>query len=53
MKHGLSKEVYDKIGLYSLNYKIVADYDFMLRMLSDKQIKLQFDGLQTVIISSY
>lgn len=38
----LKKEVYDKIGNYNLKYKIVADYDFMLRMLADKQIKLEY-----------
>lgn len=37
----LKKEVYDKIGLYDLKYKIVADYDFMIRMLLDKEIKLE------------
>lgn len=38
----LKKEVYEKIGLFNLNYKIVADYDFMIRMLKDKQIKLSY-----------
>ena len=38
----LKKEVYDKIGLYNLKYKIVADYDFMIRMLLDKEIKLEY-----------
>ena len=38
----LKKEVYDKIGLYNLKYKIVSDYDFMIRMLLDKQIKLEY-----------
>lgn len=38
----LKKEVYDKIGLYDLKYKIVADYDFMIRMLLDKEIKLEY-----------
>ena len=28
--------------MFNLKYKIVADYDFMLRMLSDKQIKLEY-----------
>lgn len=27
----IRKEVYDKIGLYNLDYKIVADYEFMIR----------------------
>lgn len=38
----LKREVYDKIGLFDLNYKIVADYDFMLRMMKDKDIKLSY-----------
>lgn len=38
----LKKDVYKKIGLFNLNYKIVADYDFMIRMLKDKQIKLSY-----------
>ena len=27
----IRKEVYEKIGLYNLDYKVVADYDFMVR----------------------
>lgn len=38
----LKKEIYDKIGLFDLNYKIVADYDFMIRMLKDNDIKLEY-----------
>jgi glycosyltransferase len=38
----LKKEVYDKIGLFNLQYRIVADYDFMIRMMKDKTIKLQY-----------
>lgn len=38
----LKKEVYEKIGLYNLDYPIDADYDFMLRMLKDKEIKLSY-----------
>ena len=38
----LKKEVYEKIGLFNLNYRIVADYDFMLRMMKDKEIKLSY-----------
>lgn len=38
----LKKEVYDKIGLFNLKYKIVADYDFMIRMMKDKTIKLEY-----------
>ena len=38
----LKKEVYDKIGLFDLQYRIVADYDFMLRMMKDENIKLEY-----------
>lgn len=38
----LKKEVYNKIGLFNLQYKVVADYDFMLRMLQNKEIALQY-----------
>ena len=38
----LKREVYDKIGLFNLKYRIVADYDFMIRMLKDKTIKLEY-----------
>lgn len=38
----LKKEVYNKIGIFNLKYKIVADYDFMLRMLKNKDIILEY-----------
>ena len=38
----LKKEVYDKIGLFDLQFRIVADYDFMLRMMKDESIKLEY-----------
>lgn len=38
----LKKEVYNKIGLFNLKYRIVADYDFMIRMLKDKSIRLEY-----------
>lgn len=37
----LKKEVYDKLGLYNLKYKVVSDYDFMVRLLLDKDITLK------------
>lgn len=37
----LKKEVYEKIGDFNLNYRICADYDFMIRMMKDKSIKLE------------
>ena len=38
----LKKEVYDKYGLYKTDYRISADYEFMIRILKDKQVKLSY-----------
>ncbi len=38
----LKKEVYQKHGIFDLNYKIAADYDFMLRVLKDKTLKFGY-----------
>ncbi len=38
----LKKEVYDKIGIFNLKYKIAADYDFMIRVMKDNTIKLNY-----------
>lgn len=38
----LKKEVYDKIGLFNLNYRIAADYDFMIRVMKNEKIKLEY-----------
>ena len=37
----LKKEVYDQYGLYNQEFKIAADYDFMLRIMKEN-IKLQY-----------
>ena len=44
----LKKEVYQKHGNFNQNYKISADYDFMLRVLKDKT--LRFVYLPKVIV---
>ena len=44
----LKKEVYQKHGNFNQNYKISADYDFMLRVLKDKT--LRFVYLPKVVI---
>ncbi|MBE5820672.1 MAG: glycosyltransferase [Clostridiales bacterium] len=36
----LTKEAYDKMGLYDLKYKVVSDYDFMVKLLLNKEINL-------------
>ena len=43
----LKKEVYEKHGVFDLNFKISADYDFMLRVLKDET--LTFVYIQKVI----
>lgn len=35
----ISKKLYDKFGMYSLKYPYSADYEFMLRIRKEKQIK--------------
>ena len=37
----LKKEVYNKYGLYNQDYKIAADYDFMLRIMKSN-VKLKY-----------
>ena len=36
----LKKEVYDEMGLYDLKYKVVSDYDFMVKLLISKKYNL-------------
>jgi len=38
----LKKEVYDKYGLYKTDYRISADYEYMIRILKDGQVKLSY-----------
>lgn len=38
----LKKEVYEKHGLFNLDYKIAADYDLMLRIFSDNTLKFHY-----------
>jgi glycosyltransferase len=38
----LKKSVYEKHGLFDLKYLIAADYDFMMRILSDKSLKFGY-----------
>ena len=38
----LKKEVYEKVGKFNLKYRICADYDFMIRMMLDKSINLEY-----------
>lgn len=38
----LKKEVYEKHGLFNLDYKIAADYDFMLRIFKEPDLKFKY-----------
>lgn len=38
----LKKSVYEKIGNFDLKFRIAADFDFMIRLLKDKTIKLSY-----------
>ena len=38
----LKKEVYQKHGLFDTSFKIAGDYDFMLRVMLDKEINLVY-----------
>jgi glycosyltransferase len=38
----LKKNIYKKHGVFNLNYKISADYDFMLRILKDNTLNFEY-----------
>ena len=38
----LKKEIYDKHGSFDLNYKVSADYDFMVRILKDSELNFKY-----------
>ena len=38
----LTKQVYEKVGEFNLDYRIAADYDFMIRMMKMDSIKLEY-----------
>lgn len=38
----LKKEVYDQFGVYKTDYKIAADYEYMIRILHEDRIKLSY-----------
>lgn len=38
----LKKEVYDRYGFYKTDYRISADYEFMIRILKDGKVKLSY-----------
>lgn len=38
----LRREVYERFGYYKTDYRISADYEFMIRILKDRQVKLSY-----------
>lgn len=38
----LKREVYEKYGLYKTDYRISADYEYMIRILKDGEVKLSY-----------
>ena len=38
----LKKSIYERYGLYKENYKVAADYEFMVRCLKDGNVKLAY-----------
>ncbi len=38
----LGKEVYEKHGLFDISFKTAGDYDFMLRVMKDKEMELVY-----------
>ncbi len=38
----LKKEVYEQVGLFNLDYSIAADYDFMVRVLLNKEYNFAY-----------
>ena len=47
----LKRDIYEKYGLYKTDYKISADYEFMVRFLEDKRNHLAY--LPEIIIRMY
>ena len=47
----LKKEIYDKYGEYKDDFKIAADYEFMVRFLKDKENRLAY--VNEVLVSMY
>lgn len=47
----LKREIYEKYGLYNTDFKIAADYEFMIRFLKDSENQLAY--LPETIISMF
>lgn len=42
----VSKEIYNRLGVFDLNYRIIADYDFMLRAFESN---ILFEGIREIV----
>ena len=49
----LRREIYDKYGLYKTDYRISADYEFMIRFLSDKKADNRLAYLPKIILGMF
>lgn len=49
----LKREIYEKYGLYKTDYRISADYEFMIRFLADKKANNRLAYLPVNIISMF
>ncbi len=47
----LKRDIYEKYGLYKTDYKISADYEFMVRVLKDDRVRLAY--VPSIIIGMY
>lgn len=47
----LKKEIYNKYGLYKIDYKCAADYEFEVRILKDGKVKLSY--LPEVLVNMF
>ena len=47
----LKREIYEKYGLYNTEYRIAADYEFMIRFLKERENKLAY--LPETIVRMY
>lgn len=47
----LKREIYEKYGLYRTDFKISADYEFMIRFLKDRENRLAY--LPEIIVSMF
>lgn len=47
----LKRTVYEKFGFYKTNYRISADYEFMVRILKDEQVRLSYIDRVLILMS--